>query len=275
LIAPNEPISIERQCELLGLSRSSYYYEPCPEKEENLVLMRLLDKQYLDTPYYGIRRMRWFLHQQGYQVNHKKVARLLRLMGLEAIYPKPNLSKANPEHKIYPYLLRGVKVKQVNQVWSTDITYIPMEKGFMYLVAVMDWHSRFVLAWQLSNSLEVDFCLEALETSFQYGQPQIFNSDQGSQFTSTLFTERLLKKEVRISMDGRGRALDNIFIERLWRNVKYEYVYLHAPTNGKELWKGIHDYFTRYNYQRPHQSLNYLTPAQIYFQPDKGKVQNE
>jgi putative transposase len=246
---------------LLNLSRSSYYYEPCPENEENLALMRLFDKQYLDTPYY--------------QVNHKKVARLLRLMGLEAVYPKPNLSRRNPEHKIYPYLLRGVKIEQVNQVWSTDITYIPMEKGFMYLVAVMDWHSRFVLAWQLSNSLEVDFCLEALETSFQYGQPQIFNSDQGSQFTSTIFTERLLKREIRISMDGRGRALDNIFIERLWRNVKYEYVYLNAPTNGKELWRGIHDYFIRYNYQRPHQSLNYLTPAQIYFQPDKGKIQNE
>jgi len=275
LIAPHEQISIERQCELLGLSRSSYYYEPCPEKEENLVLMRLLDKQYLDTPYYGIRRMQWFLQQQGYQVNHKKVARLLRLMGLEAVYPKPNLSKANPEHKIYPYLLRGVKIGQVNQVWSTDITYIPMEKGFMYLVAVMDWYSRFVLAWQLSNSLEVDFCLDALEASFQYGQPAIFNSDQGSQFTSTAFTERLLKKEIRVSMDGRGRALDNIFIERLWRNVKYEYVYLNAPANGKELWRGIHDYFTRYNYQRPHQSLKYLTPAQIYFQPQKGKVQNE
>ena len=172
-------ISIERQCELVGLARSSYYYEPCPENEENLALMRLLDRQYLDTPYYGIRRMRWFLQQQGYQVNHKKVARLLRLMGLEAVYPKPNLSKVNPEHKVYPYLLRGVKIEQVNQVWSTDITYIPMEKGFMYLVAIMDWYSRFVLAWQLSNSLEVDFCLDALEASFQYGQPAIFNRAGG------------------------------------------------------------------------------------------------
>jgi putative transposase len=209
------------------------------------------------------------------QSKKKKVARLLRLMGLEAVYPKPNLSRRNPEHKIYPYLLRGVKIGKVNQVWSTDITYIPMEKGGMYLVAVMDWHSRFVLAWQLSNSLEVDFCLDALEASFQYGQPEIFNSDQGSQFTSTVFTERLLKKEIRVSMDGRGRALDNVFIERLWRNVKYEYLYLHAPTNGKDLWAGIHNYFTRYNYQRPHQSLDYLTPAQVYFQADKEKVQRE
>lgn len=237
--------------------------------------MRLLDKQYLDTPYYGIRRMQWFLQQQGYRVNHKKVARLLRLMGLEAIYPKPNLSKRNLAHKIYPYLLRGIKIEQVNHVWSTDITYVPMAKGFMYLVAVMDWYSRFVLSWQLSNTLEVDFCLDALETSFQYGQPAIFNTDQGSQFTSIAFTERLLKKDIRISMDGRARALDNVFIERLWRNIKYEYVYLNAPANGKELWKGIQDYFTRYNYQRPHQSLNYLTPAQIYFRSDKEKVQNE
>lgn len=236
--------------------------------------MRLLDKQYLDTPYYGIRRMQWFLGQKGHQVNHKKVARLLRLMGLEAVYPKPNLSKANPAHKIYPYLLRGMKIERVNQVWSTDITYIPMAKGFMYLVAVIDWHSRFVLSWQLSNSLEVDFCLDALEASFQYGQPQIFNTDQGSQFTSTAFTDVLLGRQISISMDGRGRALDNVFIERLWRNVKYEYVYLHAPGNGKELWAGIHNYFIRYNYHRPHQSLNYLTPAQIYL-PDKGKVQNQ
>lgn len=273
LIEPaHKQISIGRQCDLLGLSRSTYYYEPCPESVENLELMRLLDKQYMDTPYYGIRRMQWFLGQKGYQVNHKKVARLLRLMGLEAVYPKPNSSKANPAHKIYPYLLRGVKIEQVNQVWSTDITYIPMAKGFMYLVAVMDWYSRFVLSWQLSNSLEMDFCLDALDASFQYGQPQIFNSDQGSQFTATAFTDKLADKGIRISMDGRGRALDNVFIERLWRNVKYEYVYLYAPSSGKELWAGIDNYFTRYNYQRPHQSLDYLTPAQVYFQTNTGKV---
>lgn len=238
------------------------------------MLMRLLDEQYMDTPYYGIRRMQWFLGQKGYQVNHKRVARLLRIMGLEAVYPKPNLSKANQTHKIYPYLLRGVKIEQVNQVWSTDITYLPMGKGFMYLVAVMDWYSRFVLGWQLSNSLEVDFCLDALESSFQYGKPQIFNSDQGSQFTATAFTDKLSAKDIRISMDGRGRALDNVFIERLWRNVKYEYVYLHAPSSGKELWAGINYYFTHYNYQRPHQSLEYRTPAQVYFQTDAGKMQN-
>lgn len=267
LVETHHPsISISRQCELLGLSRSGYYYEPYPESEENLTLMRLLDIQYMDTPYYGIRRMQWVLQQKGYSVNHKRVARLLRLMGLEAVYPKPNLSKANPAHKIYPYLLRGIAIEQVNQVWSTDITYIPMTKGFMYLVAVMDWYSRFVLGWQLSNSLEVDFCLDALESSFGYGQPQIFNSDQGAQFTAIAFTDKLAAKNIRISMDGRGRALDNVFIERLWRNVKYEYVYLHAPNSGKELWAGINDYFTRYNYQRPHQSLGYRTPAQVYFQ---------
>lgn len=215
-------ISIQRQCELLGLSRSGYYYEPCPESEEDLLLMPLLDEQYMNTPYYGIRRMQWVLQQKGYRVNHKKIARLLRLMGLEAVYPKPNLSKANGAHKIYPYLLRGVAIEQVNQVWSTDITYIPMVKGFMYLVAVMDWYSRFVLAWQLSNSLEMDFCLDALDSSFQYGQPQIFNSDQGAQFTAMAFTDKLAAKNIRISMDGRGRALDNVFIERLWRSVKYE-----------------------------------------------------
>jgi|GEM_PF-4643815 len=201
--------------------------------------MRLLDKQYMDTPYYGIGRMQWVLQQKGYQINHKKVARLLRLMGLEALYPKPHLSKANRAHQIYPYLLRGVAIEQVNQVWSTDITNIPMVKGFMYLVAVMDWYSRFVLGWQLSNSLEVDFCLDALESSFQYGQPQIFNSDQGAQFTAMAFTDKLAAKNIRILMDGRGRALANVFIERLWRSVKYEYVYLHAPSSGKELWLAL------------------------------------
>jgi putative transposase len=195
--------------------------------------MGLLDEQYMDTPYYGIRRMQWFLGQKGYQVNDKKVARLLRPMGLEAVYPRPNLSKPNPAHKIYPYLLQGVKIGKANQVWSTDITYIPMSKGFMYLVAVMDWYSRFVLSWQLSKSLEVDFCLDALEVSFRYGQPQIFNSDPGSQFTFTAFTGVLAGKGISISMDGRGRALDNVFIERLWRNVKYEYEYIHALSNGK------------------------------------------
>lgn len=265
LIDPTDSqISVQRQCALLDLNRSSYYYQPQTESEENLLLMPLLDEQYMKTPYYGIRRMRWFLQQQGRQVNHKKVKRLLRLMGLEAIYCKPNLSKPNGQHKVYPYLLRGLKIEKVNQVWSTDITYIPMQKGFMYLVAVIDWYSRYVLSWQISNSLEVDFCLDALEKAFQYGKPQIFNTDQGSQFTSIAFTDKLSENNIQISMDGRGRALDNIFIERLWRSIKYEYVYLNAPSDGTELWSGLNQYLNNYNYQRPHQSLNYLTPAQVH-----------
>lgn len=276
LIDPTDSqLSIQRQCELLTLTRSSYYYQPQEESEVNLRLMRLLDEQYMKTPYYGIRKMHWFLQQQGYEVNHKKVARLLRLMGLEAMYPKPNLSKPDLQHKVYPYLLRGLKIEKINQVWSTDITYIPMQKGFMYLVAVIDWYSRYVLSWQISNSLEVDFCLDALEKAFQYGKPQIFNTDQGSQFTSSAFTEKLLKNNIQISMDGRGRALDNIFIERLWRSVKYEYVYLNAPSDGTELWSGLNHYLNNYNYQRPHQSLNYLTPAQIHLRGGIEKVQIE
>ncbi len=229
------------------------------------------------TPYYGVRMMYGYLRRRlGYQVNVKRVRRLYRKMGLEALYPKPNLSSPNAEHKIYPYLLRNVAIERVNQVWigppsGTDITYMPMKHGFLYLTAVMDWYSRCVLSWELSNSLDVSFCLAALETALgQYGRPQIFNTDQGSQFTSNTFTKLLLDNEIQVSMDGKGRATDNAFVERLWRSVngvarRYDYLYLHVPENGSELYEGLSKYFNEYNNDRPHSSLDYRTPAEIYF----------
>src|SRR3954452_19694585 len=217
-------ISVRRQCELLGVNRSGLYYEPLGESEENLRLMRLLDEQYTRTPYYGSRKMREWLITEGYAVNRKRISRLLALMGLEAVYPKPQLSEPGEGHRIYPYLLRGTTVERVNQVWSTDITYIRMAQGFLYLVAVMDWFSRFVLSWSLSLTMEVDFCLEALQRALRRGRPDIFNSDQGSQFTSDRFTGELVTHQIAISMDGRGRCMDNIFVERLWRSLKYEEV---------------------------------------------------
>ncbi|HSD97515.1 MAG TPA: IS3 family transposase [Sulfuricaulis sp.] len=257
-------ISIRRQCELLGVSRASLYYEPVGESEENLALMRLIDEQYTRTPFYGSRRMTAWLQAQGHEVNRKRVSRLMALMGIEAVYPKPRLSQPGEGHKIYPYLLEGVEVKRVNQVWSTDITYIRMAHGFAYLVAVMDWFSRFVLSWSLSVTMELDFCLEALKQSLRRGRPEIFNSDQGAQFTSEKFTGELEARGVAVSMDGRGRCLDNIFIERLWRSLKYEEVYLKDYSLVTEARAGIDRYFRFYNYERPHQSLNYRTPAALY-----------
>lgn len=257
-------ISIRRQCELLGVSRASLYYEPVGESEENLALMRLIDEQYTRTPFYGSRRMTAWLQAQGHEVNRKRVSRLMALMGIEAVYPKPRLSQPGEGHKIYPYLLEGVEVKRVNQVWSTDITYIRMAHGFAYLVAVMDWFSRFVLSWSLSVTMELDFCLEALKQSLRRGRPEIFNSDQGSQFTSEKFTGELEAHGVAVSMDGRGRCLDNIFIERLWRSLKYEEVYLKDYSLVTEARACIDRYFRFYNYERPHQSLNYRTPAALY-----------
>lgn len=227
--------------------------------------MRLLDAQYLETPFYGYPRMTQMLRRAGYAVNRKRVARLMGLMGIQAIYPRPKTTIAAPGHKIYPYLLRHVPITHNNHVWSTDITYLPLPGGYMYLVAVMDWHSRFVLSWQLSNTLETHFCLEALELAFAFGQPEIFNSDQGSQFTAVAFTAGLLQRNIRISMDGRGRALDNIFIERLWRSVKYEDIYIKDYQSVRALEVGLERYFRLYNYGRPHQSLAYATPAEVYF----------
>ena len=240
-------------------------YESVGENELNLKLMRLIDEQYLQTPFYGYPRMTQMLRRKGYPVNRKRVARLMQLMGIQAIYPKPNASKPSPDHKIYPYLLRNVQISRNNQVWSTDITYVPLPSGFMYLVAVIDWFSRFILSWQLSNTLETYFCVAALELAFEYGQPDIFNTDQGSQFTANAFTTALLARDIQISMDGRGRALDNIFIERLWRSVKYEDIYIKKYESVGALRDGLEAYFQFYNYERPHQSLAYATPAEIYF----------
>jgi putative transposase len=257
-------ISIRRQCELLGVSRSGLYYEPLGETEENIALMRLLDEQYTRTPFYGSRKMVEWLRTQGFDVNRKRVRRLMAMMGIEAVYPKPRLSQPGEGHRIYPYLLRGVEVDRVNQVWSVDITYIRMAPGFVYLVAVMDWFSRYVLSWRLSLTLELDFCVDALKSALRRGRPEIFNSDQGSQFTSERFTDELATRQIAISMDGRGRCLDNIFIERLWRSLKYEEVYLKDYESVSAARDGIERYIRFYNQERLHQSLQYRTPATIW-----------
>lgn len=261
----HDTISIRRQCDLLGVNRASLYYTPLGESEENVRLMRWIDEQYTETPFFGSRRMAvWLSETKGLAVNRKRVARLMDRMGLEAVYPKPKLSQPGEGHKIYPYLLKDVNVERVNQVWSTDITYVRMAQGFCYLVAVMDWHSRFVLSWALSLSMEMDFCLEALASALRRARPEIFNSDQGSQFTSERFTGELSKRGISISMDGRGRCFDNIFIERLWRSLKHEEVYLKDYQRMSEARAGIDRWFQFYNHRRPHQSLGYRTPAAIY-----------
>jgi putative transposase len=255
---------VARQCELLDLCRASYYYRPVEVSTEELALLRRLDEQYTQTPFYGVRRMTAVLRQEGYDVGPKRVRRLLRTLGLWALGPRPGTSRPAPEHRVYPYLLRGVTIERADHVWSTDITYIRLRGGFAYLAAVLDWYSRYVLAWALSNSLEVGFCLEVLEAALARGRPEIFNSDQGSQFTSPAFTGRLLASGVQISMDGRGRALDNVFVERLWRSVKYEEVYLHDYEGMREAQRGLGRYFGFYNEERPHQALAYRTPAAVY-----------
>ena len=252
-------MTIQQQCELLGLPRSTYYYEPRSESGENLRLLRRLDELYLEYPFFGSRRMAVTL-----KVNRKRIQRLMRILGIEALYPKPNLSRPTPGHEIYPYLLRGVSIERPNQVWSTDITYVPMQGGFLYLVAVMDWFSRFVISWELSNTMETGFCLAALEAALRFGQPEIWNSDQGSQFTSAEFLAPLKKRSIAISMDGRGRALDNVFIERLWRSLKYELIYPGDFSSGAELLPALERYFHFYNHQRPHQALGYRAPADLF-----------
>ena len=264
-VEPDPGYSIRRQCSLAGLSRSCFYYVPRPESETNLHLMRLIDEQYMRHPEYGSPRMTDWLRDQGYALNHKRVARLMQQMGLQAITPGPHTSKPAPGHKIYPYLLRDVAIERVNQVWSIDITYIPMRKGFMYLAAVMEWYSRFVLSWELSNSLESCFCVSALEQALAYGSPEIFNTDQGAQFTSHDFTKVLLANQIAISMDGRGRALDNVFIERLWWTVKYEEVYPKDYADGHSLYQGLERYFRYYNEQRKHSALDKRTPAELFW----------
>jgi putative transposase len=265
----NPDISQRRQCQLLGLNRAGLYYQGIEESQENLQLMRLLDEQYTRYPFYGVLKMTRWLQAQHYQVNPKRVRRLLRKMGLMALYAKPNLSRAAAGHKVYPYLLRGVRIERVNQVWSTDITYVRLSKGFVYLVAIIDWFSRYVLSWELSVSLDTTFCMSALEKALLTQRPEIFNSDQGSQFTSLEFTGRLFKEGIKISMDGRGRALDNIFVERLWRSVKYEEIYLKDYQSVKDAVKGLERYFEFYNGERLHQSLGYQTPEAVYRQEQK------
>lgn len=255
---------MRRQCELLGLARSSWYYEPAPESPANLRTMRLIDEQFLRTPFYGARRMTVALAAQGEETCRKRVGRLMRIMGLEAIYPRPRTTRRDANHRVFPYLLRNVAIVRRDQVWSSDITYVPMPRGYMYLAAVIDWHSRFVLSWRLSNTLEGSFCLEALEDALRKGTPEIFNTDQGSQYTATAFTGRLERAGVAVSMDGRGRALDNVFIERLWRSVKYESLYLHGFGTTTELERGLTEYFEFYCHERPHQGLENRTPAEVY-----------
>ena len=265
MIEPNIPnLSIGKQCALLSISRSSFYYEPKGENEMNLDLMRLIDKQFLDTPVYGVRQMTEPLRNEDHVVNEKRIRRLMRLMGLMPIYQKPNRSRVAKGHKIYPYLLRGLRVDWPNQVWCADITYLPMRRGFLYLVVVMDWHTRKVLAWRISNTLETGFCIEVLnEAIHKFGAPDIMNTDPGSQFTSFAWTDRLQRSNVRISMDGKGRCLDNIFVERLWRSLKYECVYLHARETGSEARAGVRKWIEFYNHKRPHSSLGGKPPAVV------------
>ncbi|WP_407673383.1 IS3 family transposase [Paracoccus caeni] len=267
MIERNHPaLSIGAQCRLLSISRSSFYHEPAGETDHNLGLMRLIDRQFLDTPFYGVRQMTWHLQNEGHGVNQKRIRRLMRLMRLMPIYQKPNTSKPRKGHKTYPYLLGGLRVDRPGQVWCADITYLPMRRGFLYLVAIMDWFTRKVLAWRISNTLEADFCVEALnEAIHRFGAPGIMNTDQGSQFTSFAWTDRLKRVGTRISMDGKGRCIDNVFIERLWRSLKYECVYLHAWETGSQAKAAIGSWITFYNHRRPHTAHGGLPPAVVYF----------
>ena len=265
LVEANAAVSMRRQCELLAVNRSSLYYDPVEPDPEELLLMRRMDELHLSRPFYGSRKMTQALRAKGTVINRKRIQRLMRVMGLESTAPKPNTSKPTPEHAVYPYLLRDKKISKVNQVWAADITYIPMARGFVYLVAIIDWYSRRVLAWRLSNTLETDFCVEALQEALScFGSPEIFNTDQGSQFTSKDFTDVLLERGIKISMDGKGRYLDNIFVERLWRSLKYEEVYLNAYDTVKDARAGIAAYFDFFNDERPHHALGYQTPADFY-----------
>lgn len=272
-ITGSDTLPMTRQCELVGVTRSVVYAHaktPVVDETEPL-LLRLIDEEYTRHPFYGTRRMTQYLKNLNYPVNRKRVQRLMRILGLSGMAPGPNTSRSHPEHKIYPYLLRGIDIIRPNQVWSTDITYVRLENGFSYLVAIIDWYSRRVLAWRLSNTLETRFCVDCLEEAlFHYGVPEIFNTDQGSQFTSQDFTEVLKNKNILISMDGRGRALDNIFVERLWRSVKYEDIYLKGYSSMRSLHLGLSEYFKFYNHERPHQSLSYMTPDEVYRTSEGG-----
>jgi putative transposase len=266
MIEPEHPtLSVVRQCELVSISRSGFYYQPVGETAENLGLMRLIDAQFLETPWYGSRQMARHLRRDSHEVGRKRVRRLMAVMGLVPIYQRPHTTVPNPEHRVWPYLLRGMVIDRPNQVWCTDLTYIPMRRGFLYLAAVMDWATRKVLSWRVSNTMDAEFCVDALQEALaRFGRPEIFNSDQGSQFTSSNFTDVLKAADVRISMDGRGRWMDNVFIERLWRSLKYECIYLHAFETGSELRAGLSRWIGYYNTRRPHSTLAGRTPDEAY-----------
>jgi putative transposase len=267
MIDPEHPeLSVVRQCELLSISRSGFYYQPVGETPLNLELMGLIDRQFLETPWYGSRQMARHLRREGYTVGRKRIRRLMAKMGLEPIYQRPRTTVPHPDHQVYPYLLRELVIDRPNQVWCADIMYIPMRRGFLYLVAVMDWATRKVLSWRVSNTMDADFCIEALEEALErFGRPEIFNTDQGSQFTSPRFTGVLREAGVRISMDGRGRWMDNVFIERLWRSLKYECIYLHAFETGSALRAGLREWIGYYNARRPHSTLAGRTPDEAYW----------
>jgi putative transposase len=258
-------MSVVRQCGLLELSRSTFYYQPVGEDAYNLELMRLIDEQFTKRPFYGVPRMTASLRRMGYEVNPKRVRRLMRVMGLEAIYPKPRLSASGPDHKVYPYLLKEVTIDRPDQAWATDITYVRLTHGFVYLTAILDWYSRYVISWELSTTLDTGFCLEALRKALRISTPEIFNTDQGPQFTSVDFTGLLENEGIKVSMDGRGRVYDNIFVERLWRSVKYEEVYLHDYQTVPAARIHLSDYFEFYNNERPHETMGYRTPHEVYF----------
>lgn len=265
LLEPDHPtLSLRRQCDLLDLPRSTAYYTPASESPDNLALMREIDGVYLENPSYGSRSLTAVLANSGWAVNRKRVQRLMRLMGIAGVTPRRNLSRPHPGHRVFAYLLRNVAITHPDQVWSTDITYVPLRGGFVYLVAVMDWYSRYVLSWRLSNRLDGGFCLEALDEALAHGKPEVFNTDQGTQFTSGAFVNRLLDRSIAVSMDGRGRALDNVFIERLWKSVKYQEIYLRNYETAADVEEGLTLYFAKYNHERPHQSLDNLTPAKVY-----------
>lgn len=263
----NDNLSITAQCRLLSISRSGWYYDPKGESPLTLKLMRMIDEQFLVTPFYGSRQMARYLRREGYCVGRHRVRRLMRIMGIEALYQKPRTSDPHPDHKTYPYLLRGLEINRPNQVWCADISYIPVKRGFLYLVAIMDWYSRKVLSWRLSNTMDVLFCTEALKEALHcYGKPEIFNTDQGSQFTSFDFTDNLKAHDIKISMDGKGRWMDNVFIERLWRSLKYECVYLNAFDNGLQARRDIGEWLAFYNAKRPHSTFDGQTPDEVYYE---------
>jgi putative transposase len=262
----NQQLSIIKQCELLSINRSGIYYVPVPEKEENLVIMRILDEQYLETPFYGVERLFVLLIGLGYRVNRKRLRRLIGIMGWRTLYPTRRTTIINPSEYKYPYLLKKLEISKKNQVWEIDITYIPMKNGFMYLFAIIDVHTRFIVGWSLSNTMTANWCIETIkEAILIHGKPEIINSDQGSQFTCKDYVDFLLLEEIKISMDGKGRAIDNIYIERFWRSIKYEHVYLFAYENGNDLWRGINKYIDFYNQKRMHQSLENMTPKSLYY----------